>query len=238
MDALVLRWRSGWGQHPAQASAVKVRPNLLAGEDSPPQPLQPRSQHKRARLKAAGLALFGEKGYEQTSINDVARRAKVAVGGFYQHFRSKRQLLLALMDDLLENMGRLNLRPSATGNVQAGLRELLARGFSGDLQYLGACRAWEEAVLSDPELARKQQKIRAWTTSRIEALFRHLAQLPGARRGIDHAALARVIDGFFWSLLAQAVRMPRVELNDWIDSATHMIYHALFRDRVSKRSVR
>jgi len=69
-------------------------------------------------------------------------------------------------------------------------------------------------------------------------LFRHLARLPGARRGIDHAALARVIDGFFWSLLAQAVRMPRVELNDWIDSATHMIYHALFRDRASKPGVR
>jgi len=214
---------------------MKTRPNLLAGEDLPPQPLQPRSQDKRARLKAAGLALFGEKGYEQTSINDVARRAKVAVGGFYQHFHSKRQLLLALMDDLLENMSRLNLNPAATGNVRAGLRELLARGFSGDLQYLGACRAWEEAVLSDPELARKQQRIHAWTTGRIEALFRHLAQLPQARSGIDHAALARVIDGFFWSLLGQALRMPRMELDNWIDSATHMIYHALFVDPERKR---
>jgi AcrR family transcriptional regulator len=217
---------------------MKTRPTLLAGEDLPPQPLQPRSQDKRARLKTAALFLFGENGYEQTSINDVARRAKVAVGGFYQHFHSKRQLLLALMDDLLESMSRLNLSPAATGNIRAGLRELLARGFSGDLQYLGACRAWEEAVLADPELARKQQKIRAWTTSRIEALFHHLQQLPGARRGIDHAGLARVIDGFFWSLLAQAVRMPKMELDNWIDSASHMIYHALFVDLEGKRKTR
>jgi AcrR family transcriptional regulator len=217
---------------------MRTRPKLLTGEHLPRQPLQPRSQDKRARLKAAGLSLFGEKGYEQTSVNDVARRAKIAVGGFYQHFHSKRQLLLALMDDLLENMSRLNLRPAASKDVQAGLRELLARGFSGDLQYLGACRAWEEAVLSDPELARKQQRIRAWTTSRVEALFHHLAQLPGARRGIDRAALARVIDGFFWSLLAQALRMPRMELNNWIDSATHMIYHALFADLEAKRKTR
>jgi hypothetical protein len=38
------------------------------------------------------------------------------------------------------------------------------------------------------------------------------------------------MDLFFWSLLAQAVRLPEVELNQWIDSATHLIYHAMFAD--------
>jgi hypothetical protein len=30
--------------------------------------------------------------------------------------------------------------------------------------------------------------------------------------------------------LAQAVFLTRVELNHWIDAATHLIYHALFLD--------
>jgi hypothetical protein len=38
------------------------------------------------------------------------------------------------------------------------------------------------------------------------------------------------MDSFFWNLLAQAQRLPRSELNHWIDSATHLIYHALFVD--------
>jgi hypothetical protein len=42
------------------------------------------------------------------------------------------------------------------------------------------------------------------------------------------------MDSFFWSLLAQAVRMPQVELQQWIDSATHLIYHAMFRDARGK----
>jgi hypothetical protein len=63
-----------------------------------------------------------------------------------------------------------------------------------------------------------------------------LQNFPGARPGVDVPALARVMDGFFWSLLAQAVRMPKVELNDWIDSATHLIYHALFLDPAKKDS--
>jgi len=215
---------------------VIKRPNLLAGEDLSREPQQKRSLEKRVQLKTAAVALFGEKGFERTSIENIARRANLAVGGFYLHYRSKRQLLLALMDDLLKGLRGIDLSHDVEADAQAVLRDLLARAFACDLHYLGACRAWEEAVLSDPDLARKQQKIRAWTTQRVSALFVFLQNFPGARPGVDVPALARVMDGFFWSLLAQAVRMPKVELNDWIDSATDLIYHALFFDPAKKDS--
>ncbi len=209
---------------------MRARPNLLANEDLPPEPRQKRSLAKRAQLKAAGLALFGEKGYESTSVDEIARRAKLAVGTFYQHFRSKRQLLLALMDELLEKLSQLDFRPTGVADVRAVVQELLSRAFSHDLRYLGAYRAWQEAVLSDPGLARKQEQIHTWTTTRVMAVFQLLQKLPGARPGVDVSGLARVMDSFFWSLLARAVRMPTAELNQWIDSATHLIYHAMFVD--------
>jgi AcrR family transcriptional regulator len=231
----VLCGRPGRGNYPARETLVSVRPNLLAGEDLAPEPRQKRSRDKRARLKAAGLLLFGEKGYESTSVDDIARRAKLAVGTFYQHFRSKRQLLLALMDELLEKLSQLDFRPRASVDVRAVIHELLSRAFSHDLRYLGAYRAWQEAVLSDPDLARKQQEIHAWTTTRVTTVFQRLQQLPGARPEVDIPGMARVMDSFFWSLLAQAVRLPRMELNQWIDSATHLIYHAIFTDPPKKK---
>ncbi|HEY6251096.1 MAG TPA: helix-turn-helix domain-containing protein [Candidatus Angelobacter sp.] len=206
------------------------RPNLLVGEDLPPAPMQRRSLEKRARLKAAALALFAEKGYEATSMEDIAGRARVAIGSCYQHYRSKRQFLLALMDDLLEKLSRLDLQPSGAKDVRAALRALLARAFSHDLSYLGAYRAWQEAALSDPELTRKQAQIHAWTSGRVKAVFTFLQQLPGARQAVDLPTLARVMDNFFWGLLARAAEMSRTELNRWIDSSTHLIYHALFQD--------
>ena len=226
---MVLRRRPG-GRHHSPAAAVSNRPNLLAGEDLPPEPHQKRSSDKRARLKTAALVLFGEKGYENTSIDAIARQAKLAVGGFYQHFRSKRQLLLALMDELLEKLSELDLRPGAAADVRAGIRQLLSRAFSHDLRYLGAYRAWQEAALSDGDLARKQKQIHAWTTTRVTAVFQFLQQMPGARQGVDIPGLARVMDSFFWSLLAQAAQFSKVELNQRIDAATHLIYHALFTD--------
>ena len=231
----MLRGRPDRSNYPSGGTVLSARPNLLAGEDLPPEPHQKRSLDKRARLKAAGLVLFGEKGYESTSIDAIARRAKLAVGSFYQHFRSKRQLLLALMDELLEKLSQLDLRPGAVTDVRAGIRQLLSGAFSHDLRYLGAYRAWQEAALSDPDLAREQRRIQAWTTTRVMTVFQRLQQLPGARQGVDIPGLARAMDSFFWSLLAQAAQFSEVDLNQRIDSATHLIYHALFTDTVKKR---
>jgi len=231
----VLRGSPGGSYRPATERSLRKRPNLLAGENLPPQPLQTRSLDKRTRLKAAGLELFGEKGYEGTSIDEVARRAKLAVGGFYQHFRSKRQLLLVLMDELLEGLDRLDLRPRAMTDVWQGIRELLNRAFSSDLKYLGAYRAWQEAVLSDRDLAQKHQEIHAWTTARTSAFFQLLQQLPYARAGIDVTGLARVMDTLFWSLLSEAVLSSRAQLDQQLDSATHLIYHSIFKDAQPKR---
>lgn len=213
---------------------MSARPRLLTGEDLPPAPRQGRSLDKRERLLAAGLSVFGEKGYENSAINEIAARARLAVGGFYQHFRSKRQLLLALMDELLERLSQVHVEPAAAADVRAALHDMLSRVFSLDLRYLGAYRAWQEAVLSEPDLARKHAAIHKWTTNRVLAVFELLHRLPGARRDVDLPGLARAMDVFFWSLLAQALRMPKPELNRWIRTATHLIYHAMFTDSPPK----
>jgi AcrR family transcriptional regulator len=235
LDALLLRGRAYGRADSRVEEFVKPRPNLLEPEDLPAAPKQSRSLAKHTRLKAAALALFGKKGYENTSVEQIARRAKLAVGGFYRHFRSKRQLLLALMNDLMEKLSQVNLRPETAKNAQLAISEMLSRAFSHDLHYLGAYRAWQEAVASDADLARKDQEIHAWTVARITAVFQLLQQLPGARQGVDTACLARVIDGMFWNLLAQAASMRKSELKQWVDSSAELIYHGLFYDAAKSR---
>ncbi|HUC42208.1 MAG TPA: helix-turn-helix domain-containing protein [Candidatus Micrarchaeaceae archaeon] len=209
---------------------MKPRPHLLKGERLPPEPVQKRSLAKRERLKTAALDLFGRKGYEATSIEDVAARAGLAVGTFYQHYRSKRQLLLALMDELLENLSRLDLRPRGAADPRAILHAILSAAFAHDLRFLGAYRAWQQAAISDADLRRKQARIQDWTTARVTLLFEGLSRLPGARREADIPALARAMDTYFWTLLAQASLLSRRELEGSVGAATHLIFHALFTD--------
>jgi AcrR family transcriptional regulator len=119
--------------------AIPPRPQLLATEDLPSPPRQQRSREKRAQLMSAGLALLGEKGYEAASVDEIAARAGVAVGGFYQHFRSKRQLLLVLMDELLERLSRLDLRPG--GGKPADTKPATQPGGGGAASEAGRAAA-------------------------------------------------------------------------------------------------
>ncbi|WP_435769655.1 TetR/AcrR family transcriptional regulator [Nocardioides sp. SYSU DS0651] len=57
------------------------------------------------RVLASALDAFAEQGYHGTSIRDIAAGAGLSVPGLYHHYRSKQDVLMALMvavmDDLL-----------------------------------------------------------------------------------------------------------------------------------------
>ncbi len=66
--------------------------------DSPKVPAEARSKHE-AILRAARI-LFAKKGYEDTTIADIAREAGVAVGTVYLYFRNKRDIYTAVALDM------------------------------------------------------------------------------------------------------------------------------------------
>ena len=55
-------------------------------------------QDRQAALIDAARDLFTAKGFQQTSMNDIARAAGVSDGLAYRYFTSKRALLLAVLD--------------------------------------------------------------------------------------------------------------------------------------------
>jgi len=203
---------------------------LLTGEEEPAAPKQARSIAKREKLLRAARLLFAERGYEATSIQQIAARSGTAAGAFYTYFHSKRQLLVVLMNELLQRLANLNLQPAGAGDVKLSLRKFLAGVFRTDRQYYGVVRAWQEAALSDAELGAMQKKIESWTHSRVLGVFQLLQRHPEARRDCDLPAFARMMDRHFWSLLARGARMTRRDFDHEVQLAADVIYHYLFHD--------
>jgi AcrR family transcriptional regulator len=233
---MVLRGRTGRGELRAamkrrprsgksEAKAL-ARPDLLGREKLARVPSQRRSRIKREALLRAGVELFERHGYEATAIGDIVGRAQTSVRGFYQYFRSKRQLLLVLMNELLQKLEHIDMQPSGEGDLRSAIESVLRAGLSTDLAYAGAYRAWREAMLSDAQLAALDERVRAWTTGRLRAIFEMLAQLPGGRRGVDIPLFAALMDRLFWDLLASTLRSnPRV-----VETLGHIIYYSLLDD--------
>ena len=56
-----------------------------------------RGQQTRERLLEAALQLFATHGYHGASMRQIAEAANVTVGGIYNHFRSKEEILVAVI---------------------------------------------------------------------------------------------------------------------------------------------
>jgi AcrR family transcriptional regulator len=67
----------------------------------------------RQRLYDVAIALMARKGYETTTLRDVAKEAGVSVGLLYKYFPSKRAVIIALYDELSAEYARqaVEMRP-------------------------------------------------------------------------------------------------------------------------------
>jgi AcrR family transcriptional regulator len=70
-----------------------------------------KSEETRKRILEAALELFREKGFEQTTMRDIAERASMALGAAYYYFDSKEKLVFAYYQASLEEMQEYIARP-------------------------------------------------------------------------------------------------------------------------------
>jgi AcrR family transcriptional regulator len=88
----------------------------------------------RSALLDSALALFAERGFAATSLDDVVREARVTKGALYHHFRGGK---LALFEAVFEEVDRrLAERIGAAVRPDAGPWELVETGLDA---YLEAC---------------------------------------------------------------------------------------------------
>ena len=71
-------------------------------EDASVRGLTPKARRSRERILEAALGLFARRGYEATTMRDVAREAGASLGLAYRYFASKEEFALALYMRLAE----------------------------------------------------------------------------------------------------------------------------------------
>jgi len=76
-----------------------------------------RRRQTRTRLLRAAAALFPRRGVDNTRINEITDEADVGFGSFYNHFRSKEQIVEAVLADTLAAHG------AAVAELSRGLQD-------------------------------------------------------------------------------------------------------------------
>src|SRR5690348_17601980 len=115
-----------------------------AHERSQPHPARttPKADATRRRIYEVALQLFREKGFEQTTMRDVARQADVALGAAYYYFGSKDAIVLAFYREMQESGHEPTLQAIATHRkLRDRIHLVLEKRFellAPNLKFLGA----------------------------------------------------------------------------------------------------
>jgi AcrR family transcriptional regulator len=172
----------------------------------------------RGRLELAALALYGERGFENTTVAEIAARAGLTERTFFRHFADKREVLFSGADALQELL---------VNNVAAAPDSI------APIDAVGAALEAAGALLQQRrEYARQRQAIIAANTELQERELIKLASLASAiadtlrRRGVSDPAA---------SLTAEAgIAVFRIAFERWVPETNLRDLPELIRDSLEE----
>ena len=163
----------------------------------------------KARLIAEARALFQTQGYAQTSTEALLAATGLTRGALYHHFRDKKDLFLAVCEQVHGEPGEAIA--AATAGIEEP-REALRLGSQAWLAAVseaGRCRLLlldAPAVLSSQEWERQDA---AHGYAALRAVVRQLRGARGARQQLEADALAAALNGAMNQLARWCAEDPR-----------------------------
>jgi AcrR family transcriptional regulator len=190
----------------------------LAPDRPPRRRDEARALFRNAILDAAE-AVFAERGFHGARIQDIAERARIAVGTVYNHFADKDEVLSALLDERTEGL-LAQVRAGGAGAPAAsrGFRASLEARVAGMLAYVEQHRAFfaianEHGLFAGAVAPSARSSARGERVETFRAVFRAIVEegiASGDLEPLDPDALARFLGGtmraFILSSLAEGGR--------------------------------
>jgi TetR/AcrR family fatty acid metabolism transcriptional regulator len=170
--------------------------------------LEARREVRRQRLLAAALDLFADRGFHDTSVDDVVAAARMSKSAFYAYFESKEDCFRVLLE---QEGGALIQAVLAGAGAARGHR---ARLRAGVFVFVGTCCARHrvarlllvEGVGLSASIEAVRGRLHAEFAGLVEAEVRS-GQADGEFAGVDPAVYGRAVVGAVneaigWSLRA------------------------------------
>jgi AcrR family transcriptional regulator len=187
-------------------------------------PVAPASRRDEARalfrnaILEAAEGVFAERGFHRARIQDVAARARIAVGTVYNHFEEKEDILRALLEERMEGLVmELERRSDDPAAFEPALTVRIARM----LRYVETHRAFftvaaeHGATGASSASANVPAGKAARGIARARATFVAIAEegiAAGALEPIGATALARVLGALFRAFSLGALEEGRTDL--------------------------
>ena len=85
----------------------------------------------------SAIKVFSKKGFEAARMEDIAKTAKLSVGGVYWYYKSKEEIIIAIMEQLIDkDVKDLRALLEAEGSVRARLEAYISLSIEAAQAYI------------------------------------------------------------------------------------------------------
>jgi len=157
---------------------------------------------RRAQLLASALEVFVNHGYHGAAMDEIAETAQVSKPVLYQHFPSKRELYLALLDEHLESLTQMLVTAlGSTADNKLRVQATMKAYFTFMAKDDQAHRlVFESDLANDPDVAARLEKFNAKYADAIGQVIAEDTKLPPVEAVLLGRALAGMaqVSARFW----------------------------------------
>jgi TetR/AcrR family transcriptional repressor of uid operon len=183
----------------------------------------------RDAILDAALRCFAKRGYHETSVDDIAARARLSKGAIYWHFAGKRELFLALIDRFAADASPLLESVRDAPDWREGLHRL----FGGIAAYLDEGLPLFKLSLEFIAQSGRDPEVRAlFESSQRKAAEVARAQIArgveeGTLRPVSASAVALIIDALNDGLLLAKLISPDLDLEPIWRQAEEILWRGM-----------
>lgn len=203
---------------------------------------QPPANETRDRIIASAARVFGQKGFQRASLDEVAADAGMTKGAIYWHFKSKNDLFFAMLDhrfrqDTVPLMGDFEALIRSGGDPLTGLTDMFITG----MRRCTEDPEWPRLYFECLSLSRNAD-VRARLSSFYDAVCEMSASFTRElkQNGLAPAEADPEVSAIFWTalfdglILAWLIKGEQLELDRVLPPIFRMLWRGIAPDDASR----
>ncbi len=161
----------------------------------------------KEKIILSAESLFGKQGFESTSVNTIILNAKVSKGAFYHHFKTKEDLILAIIDFEHKKNQAVPNQINLVETPEEKFKTEISRWFQSleDIKHL---LPWMVPLMAHPVMKTKFQEMEP----EAKKVKEYLKLLLSAIKIKDPASEAEILYYYFGGLKMELSVYPNTDL--------------------------
>ncbi len=181
---------------------------------------------RRKQILDAAGACFSQKGFHQTTMQDICAQAELSPGAVYRYFSAKEEIIAAMVDERRREGIALIQAVKRERHDTLDVLDEIAEVFFNRLEDVQGCAVdielWSESQ-SNRRVKELMRRDASDVTEAFTAIIQHAQKHGEVNPDLDPLAVAQVMNSSFYGLILQKSLDTDIEIGPYVQAIKAMM---------------